>query len=197
MLARRLAVITVTLASVVLLAGCVPTGDATPTPTATPSESASATPQPTTEPSAEPTASSENEPVTIACADLVSLDEMYAFDPNYSLLTSFTPAPGSAAAEAVANRGIACRWVQNSSGVTIDFAVAHLNEPALIAKKSEAQTTSDSVSSYGADGFFSVTGSTGTAQIFSDPFWLTAASENFVEPEDAAQLVQDATTSLN
>lgn len=199
MLARRLSLITVTVASAVLLAGCVPTGEATPTPTASASSSASATPSPTDEPSTEPTAApgAESEPVTIGCSDLISLDDMYEFDPNFSLLTSFTPPSGSAAAEAVADQGIACRWVHNTSGVTIDISVAHLLDSALSTKKSQVQSSSTSVPTYDSEGYFSTAGSVGTAQVFTGPYWVTVTSEAFFEAGDAATLVNDADDSLN
>ncbi|MET0991016.1 MAG: arginyl-tRNA synthetase, partial [Lacisediminihabitans sp.] len=82
---RRLVVpLAVAALGLAALSGCVPTG--TPTPgasdtatTPTGSASATVTPSPTTSPS--------STPITIGCSTLITPDALYAFNPNFGLLT--------------------------------------------------------------------------------------------------------------
>jgi hypothetical protein len=178
--------------ALLLLAGCVPTTpdvpssspDVTPTPTATE----------TSAPSPTPTASGT--PITLSCDELVSAQVMYDYNSNVALEGTFDPAPGSLAAEAVAAQGLACRWVNQSSGETIDIAVANLPTEALEARANELVTTSNSVPTYGVEGYFRVVDGAGEAQAFSAPFWVSAVGAGFAEPGDPAPLVIAALAAL-
>lgn len=193
--ARRLALFAapIALASALLLAGCVPTSSedpgqggtsAAPTPTAT------GTPGPT--PTTEPVIT----PITIGCDQLISPQAMYDFSQNVALLPSFTPEPGTAAAEAVDLGGLACRWTNQSSGENIDISVANLPADDLTARKNELVQTSNSVPTYEVEGYFEVTDGVGEAQAFDDPYWIAATSVLFAEPGDAQPLVAAAIAGL-
>lgn len=167
----------------VLLAGCLPTPDpaATPTPTRTPSASPSATPTPTPTPTATTTPDPEAIPLEIGCADLVDAQVFYDYNPNFSLLADFVP-DGGAAASAVAAAGVACRWVNNSSGETIDISAARLPDARLGEAKAAA---GDPVEDFGVEGYFAG----GVAQAFNNDVWVTATSTSFGAASDAAPLV--------
>lgn len=183
------------LAAVLLLAGCVPTettdpatGETTaPSPTASETSGATPTPTKTAEPST---------PVTITCEQLVPNDIMYAFDPNFSYQPDFTPAEGSLAAEAVANDGIACLWVHQTSGATIEMSAAHPPAEALNDRMNDLVVSSNSVPTYGVEGYFQLNGTIGEAQAFPLPYWVTAVSPAFFEPGDPAPIIAAMVTAL-
>jgi hypothetical protein len=178
---------------VLALAGCVPDepGEQEETPVATESPSPSAEPSQTAEPQ-EP----EFPELTIACDALIPLQVMYDYNPNVSLLGQFSPSTGSLAAEAVERNGTACQWVHGSSGETIDAAAANVPEPELTTLKNEAVTSSNSVPTYGVEGYFEVDGGVGKVQAFSGEYWIVLESSGFFEPGDAAPLVAAAIAAL-
>ncbi|HWH97829.1 MAG TPA: hypothetical protein VNS80_05635 [Pseudolysinimonas sp.] len=177
-------------ATMLTLAACVeaPTQPVQPSGSATPTATATADPEPT------PTA----QPVTldIACADLVDPDTMYAFDPNYALLGSWDPEPGSAAAEAVDAGGVACQWVRESGGGTIDLSVAALTEPEIEQLKNEAFAESEMVPTYGDEAYFDVEDGVGTAIVFQGRYWLVVSSEAFFEPGEPTAIIEAALGAL-
>lgn len=150
----------------------VPTSSATP-----PAE----TPDPTTAPAEKPT------PVAVSCDAVISAQAMYDFNPNFGLLTAFSPTAGSFAARAVADKGTACRWVNQTSGVTIDFGVSSPGPTALAAAR-DAAASGTAMKGLGDAAYFSAAGGTGTVQVVSGERWITLASAFFSSPEDAADL---------
>ncbi len=178
------------------LAGCAPAAtSSTSAPTNTPSASASATP--TSSPSPTATASDvDGIPMTIGCRDLISDQAIYDYNPNFSLKSDYTPASGSIAAEVVRQNGLACAWVNQTSGELIELAVANLPAAHSTRLKNELVTSSKSVPTYNVEGYFRVDGSSGEAQAFADPYWIVAVSTGFFEPGDAAPIVAAAVKSL-
>ena len=196
MLAFRRLVVPLAISALALaaLSGCVP--DASPTPsgsasTGSPSASASATPTPS------PTASAVSIPITIGCNTLISPDDIYAFNPNFGVINSWTPKAGSAAATAKSEQGIACRWSNQTSGDTIDISVAHLDSASIESLKNQAVDQSTMVPTYGDEAYFSVSGGVGTAIVFQGDYWLVATSIDFLEPGDPADLITAALSALN
>lgn len=187
---RRLLASLVAGGALLLLAGCVeaPEQSETPTPTGTPSPTASADPQPT--PTVEPDA------LDVACEDLVDLDTMYAFDPNYALLGEVEPPSGSAGAEAVAAGGVACQWVRESGGGTIDLSVARYPDAQLDELKNEAFASSTMVPTYGDEAYFEVSDGVGTAIVFQGGYRLVVASESFFEPGEPTGIIESALAAL-
>ncbi|MBH0055163.1 arginyl-tRNA synthetase [Salinibacterium sp. SWN139] len=190
-------------ASVLLLSACVPTESvpsasptstvpsSTATPTATSTSGSDPTSAPTTpvEPTSAP--APEATPVDIACSALITPQEMYDFNPNYVLLSNFTPAAGSTAAAAVGSQGTACRWENGTSGTTIDVSVAQPAPSAISTLKANAGASTDSYA-----GYFSSQGGTGTAQVFTGPYWVTISSPLFSRASNATALVADVTAAL-
>lgn len=180
---------------IVLLAGCVPvtndpgsgqTAAPTPSPTGTASSTPSATPTPT----------AAIIPLDIACDQLISPDAMYTFDPNLSSLGSFVPDAGTPAASAIAAGGVACRWVHDTTGATLDVSAAELPESVSTDLKNELVLSSNSVPTYGVEGYFQQVSGVGQAQAFPDPYWVTVVSSLLFEPGDAAPLVAAAISGL-
>jgi len=190
---RRLVVpVALSLLALAALSGCVPTP--TPSPTDTASASASETPSAT--PTSSPTASAVSTPITVDCNTLITLDDMYAFNPNFGLISSWTPKSGSAAATAKSEKGIACRWQNQTSGDTIDISAAHLDTASIESLKNDAVEKSTMVPTYGDEAYFSVSGGVGTAIVFQGDFWLVATSVDFLEPGDPADLITAALSAL-
>lgn len=196
-------------ASALLLTACVPstpepvgsnsaspsasaTTDSTPSATATSSASASPSAKPSSSaPSAPATHAPEATAVSFDCGDLISPQTMYDFNPNYLLLNDFTPAAGSVAATAIAAKGVACRWENSTSGITIDVSAAKPASDKIDGLKSNAGSQSSQI-----DGYFAVSGGTGTAQIFSGNYWATLSSKAFVNASDASDLAAEVRSAL-
>jgi hypothetical protein len=179
--------------ALIVLSGCVPTPS--PSPSGTASASASGSPSASATPS--PTASTVSIPITIGCGTLITADDMYAFNPNFVLLDSWTPKAGSPAATAKSEQGIACRWQNQTSGDTIDVSVAHLDATSIEALKNAAVEKSTMVPTYGDEAYFSVSGGVGTAIVFQGTYWLVASSVEFAEPGDPADLITAALSALH
>jgi hypothetical protein len=190
----RLATLLAGVAVVGALAGCVEQEAAPHLPTESGAPSEAPTSAPTTTPTDDP--GGEAGPVDISCDDLVDPQAVYDFDPNYGLLDSWTPTGGSAAAEAVAADGIACRWVRESGGGTIDLSVARLDQEDIDAKKNAAFAESQMVPTYGDEAYFEVEGDVGTAIVFQGPYWLVISSVSFAEPGEPTPIIESALAAL-
>ena len=182
----------VSLLALAALSGCAPTPSSSPsdTPSASPSDTANASPTPS------PTSGPVSTPITIGCSTLITPDALYAFNPNFGLINSWTPKAGSAAATAKSERGIACRWSNQSSGDIIDISVAHLDSASIESLKNDAVEKSTMVPTYGDEAYFSVSGGVGTAIVFQGQYWLVATSVDFLEPGDPADLITAALSAL-
>ena len=179
---HRLARAVLAVAVVATLAGCAPEGTDV-SPSATPTPSASASPSTSPSASASPSASPSDDPHTVLdadCLDLVSLDTMYDFDPNFGLVGAYTPAAGTLAADAAADGGIACSWVQQTSGATIDIAAA---KPGDLATRAAAAGVSGDGSVFNADGLV------GSVQVFDGEYWVVLTSTYFTRVADAQPLI--------
>ncbi|QEO10385.1 arginyl-tRNA synthetase [Protaetiibacter larvae] len=182
----------VVLGIAVLLSGCrapepAPSSSA-PAPGDTPSASPEASPSATPTPSATP--------VDVACDALIPAQAMYDFNPNFSLIDGWSPDAGSAAADAVAAEGVACRWQNNTSSDVIDLSVAQLDSASLEAKANEAYASSTMVPTYGDEAYFAVAGGVGEAIVFAGAYWVVIRSPYFQEPGDASPLVEAVLAAL-
>lgn len=193
---RPLAVTAALLASLTL-AGCAPAE--TPVPAASGPAVPKETPASTQTPApADPAITSE--PIDIGCDALLTLDDMYAYNPNVSFVDDSTPKVDSTASEIAAMEGLTCQWANNSSNATIDVAVARLSDDELTELKNRASAESTTVSTYGAppvEGFFTVTDHTGEAQAFTGSYWVTLESVDFFEPGDVEQLAEAVIAHLS
>jgi len=182
-------------ASALLLSACVPSEPSPAESTSVPTTSSTPEPSATSSATAEPTTSSTPDPqatpVDIACTELITPQQMYDFNPNYVLLSSFAPDAGTPAATAVQSKGTVCRWENGTSGITIDVSVVQPAPSAVSGLKADAGSVSDSF-----DGYFSLDGRTGTAQVFTGPYWVTLSSQEFFRAGDATNLVSIVTAAV-
>lgn len=192
----RLSILTaVPVAALVLLSlsACVPSSPSDPGAEPTPTPTESATPSSTPTPTPTPVAGI---PVTVSCDQLIPAQAIYDYNPNFSLVGDYEPASGSLGAQAIADKGIACAWINQTSGDRIEASVAHLPDEALTALKNDLVMTSHSVPTYQVEGYFTVDGANGTAQAFPDPYWVTLSSKVFLEPGDVQPLMAAAVGAL-
>lgn len=161
--------------------------------------SASDLPSTTPSPSVSPSAPVENPdnavPVNVDCSRVVDAQTMYDFNPNFGLLSNFSPDAGSLAAQAVARKGVACRWLNQTSGVTLDVSIAMPGPETLEAAKSLAKSGS-AVSGFGDTAYFSNSGGTGALQVFAGDYWLTTTSVFYSQAADAASIMNAALKSI-
>jgi hypothetical protein len=187
------------LAASVLLVGCtnplpepLDSGGRSTAPVApsTPSETPSETP-------GETPVEGTPIPVNVACEQLVSLQTMYGYNPNFSLLGSWTPDAGTPAAEAHAASGTVCRWQNDTSGVTIDISVASFDATTLAAKAAAARAAGTIVLTFGPDeAYFAVANGVGEAVVFPGTYWVVVRSNTFYEAGDAEPIVTAVLAAL-
>lgn len=181
------------LSASVALAGCAPASTSTTTPPQTSSGgTASATPSATPTPTEPPT------PVAISCDQLVTPDQVYAFNPNFGASPDYAPAADSMQKRIVDWKGVACGWQNQTSGDVIQIAVARPPAGQLESLKNQAITIALPVPTYGTppiEGYFKA-GDAGQVQIFRGDYWIVAESTAFFEPGDAAPLMTDLLANL-
>ena len=196
-LARRspltgIALAVVGLSVALSLAGCVqPGGDEPSDDPSTHAPSTSATPGPSSSPTATTPPEEKPTPLSLPCASVVDAQTMYDFNPNFGLLDSFDPDANTLAARAVAEDGTACRWINQTSGVTIDFGLSSPG-PTAFAEAKAAAKSGTAVSGLGDEAYFAASGGVGVLQAFTGSVWITAASEYFSAAQDAETLMADA-----
>lgn len=179
------------------LAGCTPAAP-TPTPTPTPSSTDAATAAPVE--SATPTPEAAGTAVTVSCDEVLTADDVYAFNPNFGTAPDYKPAAGSAAKTAVSYEGVACGWLNQTSGDIIEISVAQPNDTLMTDLKNKAVDESNIVPTYGTppavEGYFTNASGPGQAQVFAGKYWVVANSVAFFEPGDAQQLVATVVSHL-
>ncbi|WP_448809444.1 iron ABC transporter ATP-binding protein [Agromyces bauzanensis] len=184
-------------ASVALLSGCsgaTPEPTASAVPTAAPANPAdTAAPEPTE--TAEPPV-----PFGIACDALVTIDQLYAFNPNFGTDPGYEPQASSIVTAVEEDAGTACGYLNQTSGEVIEIAVATPTAAAGEARRNDAALKSKPVPTYGTppdvEGYFVQAGGTGQAQVFHGPYWIVIASPALFEPGDAQQLMASVLQNL-
>lgn len=137
----------------------------------------------------------DSTPVTIDCNTLVTPQAVYDYNPNFGNQPDFTPLSGSDVATIAANQGVACNWVNQTSGVTFQVAAAQLAADDLATVRAGLPSGA-SVSGIGDAAYFSASGGIGVAHVFSGPYWVVASSPAFYEFAEVRPLVTAALTAL-
>ncbi|GAA1803208.1 iron ABC transporter ATP-binding protein [Agromyces neolithicus] len=183
-------------ASVLLLTGCsgaMPGGATDPGAPPAASESPAATASQPAEPDEKPV------PFEVACDELLSADDVYAFNPNYGTDPGFEPS-AEALVGVVDEAGTACGLLNQTNGAVIEFGVATPPAGALATRMGDAALNSNVVPTYGTppdvEGYFSRAGDVGEAQVFTGRYWVVIDSTELVEPGDAQSLVSALLANL-
>ena len=184
-------------AGTIALSACA--GDAKPTPTTT-THAASAAPSASPAPTPTPTPTTPATPVTLTCDQIVTPGQLYSYNPNFGTDPGYAPTTGSLEATIVADKGVGCGWLNQTSHDVIEIAVAIPRAGDLDGLKNAAVTSSQPVPTYGVppqvEGYFAMRGNKGEVQIFTGAYWVVANSPAFQEPGDAAPLMQSVLTNL-
>ncbi|BDZ53643.1 hypothetical protein GCM10025870_07160 [Agromyces marinus] len=161
--------------------------------TGAPAPTGSAAPEPTPEPTEEPV------PFDVACTEILTSDQVYAFNPNYGTAPDYAPTSATLR-DAVAAEGTACGWSNQTSGEVIEVAVATLPEQAYERRVGDAALESNAVPTYGTppevEGFFRQSGGVGQAQVFTGGMWIVVESGALFEPGDAQGLIADVVANV-
>ncbi|WP_167047871.1 iron ABC transporter ATP-binding protein [Salinibacterium sp. ZJ454] len=200
--ARTLLSVTVGTVLVMALAGCTAENlEASETPKPSTSATASSAPEPTEsatpEPEPEPIV---GVPITLSCDEVLAPQAVYDYNPNFGTDPNYAPADGSLAASIVGYSGLACGWVNQTSGETFEVAVAELPDAALDTFKNQAGAQSTMVPTYGHgggfEGYFTVNYGVGEARVFTGSNWIVVSSTAFYEPGDAIPIVEPVVAAL-
>ncbi|TFC58839.1 MULTISPECIES: iron ABC transporter ATP-binding protein [unclassified Cryobacterium] len=191
--------------ALIALAGCAPAGDTEPTASATakPTSTATSEPTATAEPtvsataSATPAPAAEGTAVDKSCDQVLTADDVYEINPNVSVDPGYS-ASSDTAVTATTYNGIACGWINNSSGEVIEVSVAMPNEALANTLKDAALAGGEVVPTYGSapdvEGYFSA--DTGTAQVFTGGYWVAVSSPAMIEPGDAERVMSTVIGNL-
>jgi hypothetical protein len=120
---------------------------------------------------------------------------MYDFNPNFTLQTPFSPASGSAAAQAVTNKGVACGWINGTNSDSVIVSAAKPAAATLASLKSSAGAGT-AASGLGDAAYFSTSGGVGRVDAFKGGYWVTASSDYFASAADAKAIVTSALAAL-
>jgi hypothetical protein len=142
--------------------------------------------------SASATAGVVGRPVTQTCDQLVPTTTFTVYGQEFERVRSPKPTKDSPVAQIADQDGRVCTWRSTTDDdVTVTVAVAHLPEKPLTQLKDALFEQGGSVPTYTVEGYFSLSGKTGRADAFADPYWIHTASSLYTEP-GAAQPVVDA-----
>ena len=174
------------------LAGCAQSATPAASPTRT-AASATASPTPSTVPLPVVTPTAPTTPVGLTCDQILTADQVYAFNPNYGPDPGYAPKDGTLEKKIAGWQGVACGWLNQTSGDVVQVAVAKPPVDVMESLKNAAITDAKPVPTYGTppsvEGYFKP-GSAGQVHIFRGPYWIVAESNAFFEPGDAAPLMQ-------
>lgn len=178
---------------------CTPSADTASTPTSattsTTGSSSTAAPKPVATPSDPPT------PVSLTCDQILSPDQLQAFNPDFAADPGYTPKTGSKAAQIASYKGVVCGFLDQTSNSVIEVAVAKPSAGQLTAQKNTAITRSHVVPTYGippkVEGYFTVSSGIGEVQVFTGGWWLVVSSQDFAEPGAPQPLVASVVQNLS
>lgn len=155
-------------------------------PIATPTQSES--PRPATEdsPAPSPDVRVVGVPIGLDCTEILSPDALYAFNPSVGTNPDFEPT--ALAQQAVEYEGVACGWINQTSGVTLAVAVARFDPESLAIVRERAADREGSQRVDGSDAYFRVQDGMGVIEAFVDGDWVIIESEEFTSPGDFSEL---------
>ncbi|HLP22979.1 MAG TPA: hypothetical protein VK139_02925 [Microbacteriaceae bacterium] len=187
----------VTVASIVIAGGALGlTGCSGWTPFSSGTGSATATasdlPAPaTSEPTPSESALDAPTPLVMGCDSILSLQDAYDLNPNLAADPSFDiPAQLGPIIDA---GGVACAWVNLTSNQSLAIGVARPGEAWVERAANEAAATLTAVPTYGTgslEGYFGVVDGVGIAETIHNGTIVRVVSQTFVEPGDAAQVME-------
>lgn len=192
----RLPVLVGIVAVSLALSGCAspePAANSTTSSGSTASASASAASSPTPTPTATPAGT----PVTVGCNEILTLQNVYDYNPNYGANPTFRVPDQITPLTKIG--GVACGWVNQTSGDTFAVGIAKPDAATKTQAANQAATSYKAVPTYGnppIEGFFGVESGVGVATVFANGYWIVVTSSTFIEPGDAAELVENVLANV-
>lgn len=144
-----------------------------------------------------PTATLSGTPLTMSCTQILSLQNVYDFNPNYGENPNFKAPDQIVPLTKIG--GVACGWINQTSGDTFAVGIAQPDAASLTTIANATAASYTAVPTYGTspvEGYFGMSGSTGVATVFANGYWVVVASDAFLEPGDAAPLVASVLANL-
>jgi hypothetical protein len=199
---RHVVLATTIAASVALaLAACTATPDGTPTAAASSSSTDTGSSPRAETPAPNPEPTMQRYPVGKTCDDLVSLQALYDFNPNFAYDSRRAPESGSEAEKLVSMMGLSCTYVNLSSDNEIVLAVAKLDESGLSSVRASLTAGGALIQGSGTPPalarFFSTSDGVGTLDILTNTYWVSVSSTTFTSPEDTSHFVAAFLPSLS
>lgn len=133
-----------------------------------------------------------------SCDTLAPAATVSAAYPGMTALSSPDAPKKSDAAVIGSYGGTVCSW-KNAAGTTMTLAVGRFSTASLTKLKNSLVTSSNPVPTYNGEGYFSLDGTTGTAEAFTGDYWVvaTSADPTFGEPGGAEPLVDAAIAAVS
>lgn len=185
---------------IISLLGCTSEPSGTPAPAQTPAGKAALTPAPIA-PSAVPTAIGriEGEATNLVCDDLLSIQELYDFNPNFAIDPELPAVQTTIESQFTNLGGLTCSYLNLTSGEVIQVSIAKVKDSskgALLASVSGASSAASDFDSEKRKAFFSLSNGTGVFQVVQGEYWLSASSSVFFSAADAYGFVHPALKRL-
>ncbi|TFD65736.1 hypothetical protein [Cryobacterium ruanii] len=179
-----------------VLTGCSAGDEPTPSDSAAATSEASAGPAESASPSPTPTPEATGSAITQTCGDLLTLQNVYDFNPNYGTAAGYSPSANGLAETAATYNGLTCGYSNQSSSELIELSLVAPNDVLMTTLKQQADADSQAVPTYGTpptvDGFFTYVGGSGQAQVFTGTYWVTLSSPAFYNEPGAAEGLMSA-----
>jgi hypothetical protein len=127
------------------------------------------------------------------CSQLITPSQMYAYDPNLSgLANNWTPAAGTAAAQAQTWNGVACQWIRETGNVSLTLSVANIVDPGTLAQLQTTAQAGAPVTGLGDSAYYA----NGELQIFRGTYWVDLNYPWTEQGSDFFPLPQDVLAAL-
>ena len=128
-----------------------------------------------------------------SCDEVISTENLYLFNPNFSYEPDANPKTGSIGEFAKTSNGVFCSYINLSSGDRIEISVQNSSTSETIFLQDELKKGYLATDTYGTGpnilGYFARNKEIGTALIITPMQLISVSSSIFTSPEDPIKLV--------
>lgn len=177
-----------------------PTASALPGPSSSPVETVSPEPSESPSETAAPEPSPDplsGLPVGVACEDLLTAQDVYDYNPNVGTDPGYRPRVGSGPEKTRELSGVACGWLNQTSGQTYSIGVARFEASELERVRAMVSQEGGDALGGGLDGTYRVESGVGVIELFVGSYWVSAESSAFLGVEDAQPLLDAIERNLS
>lgn len=133
-------------------------------------------------------------PLDIDCLDVISLEALYDFNPNFGSSATIEMSPRTE--RVLGFEGIACGWTNQSSGDSITTAVARFSASDLSVIRAESEAVQRPEIVMDSAVFFWRNADVGSLEAFARDYWIVIESSTFSDQSDALPLLDAIVASL-